>query len=406
MRGFLIRALVPGLLITLLQVAMAVWWLAPEGPALTRFHTLIQHDSHWFANIIDRGYQTTLPPTPRKLMEVSNVAFFPAYPLLAGGVGNLFGLSTYTALLVTAQAAAWGFWTYFFLIAGRWGVSSPAQGAAALAVAVHPTAFFMIAGYSESLFLMALLGFIYWSTANGRAAKIVAALHGAVMSATRIVGLPCALFPLVHRLGREGRAGLVQPRTWWSRYGGAAVLSAVSMLGGAAFLLYCFVRFGRWDLYMLTQEAGWQIFPDYLALFKPSSYRWEPASIHHPTGMSQLTVTLGAVVFLAVFATEAVTALRRRTAWPARLGLYFCGLTTFYIAVSGVASVHMESMLRYQFCAHALIVLALLHFFSHVRTPSLPVRVSGLAALALLGAASLGLQAWFVWNFTRGHWIA
>jgi hypothetical protein len=34
-------------------------------------------------NIIDRGYQTIVPPIDHKVMEVSNVAFFPAYPAIA-----------------------------------------------------------------------------------------------------------------------------------------------------------------------------------------------------------------------------------------------------------------------------------------------------------------------------------
>ena len=66
----------------------------------------------------------------------------------------------------------------------------------------------------------------------------------------------------------------------------------------------------------------------------------------------------------------------------------------------------MESMLRYQFCAHALIVLALLHFLAQFPTPPTPVRALGMAAVALLCAAGLSLQGWWVWNFTRGDWVA
>ncbi|MFN2507817.1 MAG: hypothetical protein ABR589_03495, partial [Chthoniobacterales bacterium] len=71
-----------------------------------------------------------------------------------------------------------------------------------------------------------------------------------------------------------------------------------------------------------------------------------------------------------------------------------------------VASVQMESMLRYQFCAHALIVLALLHFLAQFRTLPARGRVFGMAAVALLCAAGFSLQGWWVWNFTRGDWVA
>ena len=63
-------------------------------------------------------------------------------------------------------------------------------------------------------------------------------------------------------------------------------------------------------------------------------------------------------------------------------------------------------MLRYEFCVHALIVLAFLHFLHQLRTPPLLVRAFGMAAIALLSAAGLCLQGWYVWNFTRGNWVA
>ena len=180
--------LLAGCAVTLLQVVMAVCLLAPEEPITERYSALVQHDSYWFMNIIDRGYQTIVPPIDHKVMEVSNVAFFPAYPAIAALLRNAFNISTGIALLITAQLAAWGFWTYFFLFCRRWKVARSLQICGTLLILANPAAFFLVAAYSESLFLMALLGFIYWSTAEGRTAKVLAAMHGMVMSATRIVG--------------------------------------------------------------------------------------------------------------------------------------------------------------------------------------------------------------------------
>src|ERR1700716_2764906 len=203
-----------GLLLTLIQLVVAVFLLAPEGPLSYRYTSLVQHDGYWFANIVDRGYQTTVPPINHKVMEVSNVAFFPAYPAIAGLLCRVFDLESGDALLITAQIAAWGFWTYFFLFCERWNLSPTLQVFGALSIFAHPAAFFLIAGYSESLFLMSLLGFIYWSSAEGGAAKIWAALHGIVMSATRIVGIPCAAFPVVRSVLAKGWSGLREPRAW------------------------------------------------------------------------------------------------------------------------------------------------------------------------------------------------
>src|SRR5882762_10287331 len=209
---WLIRPLLAGLIITLLQLAIAIGLLAPEESFSERYATLVQHDSHWFMNIVDRGYQTIVPPIDHKVMEVSNVAFFPAYPAIAAAFRHGLNIDTGTALLITAQLAAWGFWSYFFLFCKRWNVSPTLQICGALLIAAHPAAFFLVAGYSESLFLMALLGFIYWSAAEGSCAKFLAAVHGIAMSATRIVGIVCAAFPLFRSIIQTGWRGLLDPR--------------------------------------------------------------------------------------------------------------------------------------------------------------------------------------------------
>ena len=398
--------LLAGCAVMLSQVVMAVVLLAPEEPITERYSALVQHDSYWFMNIIDRGYQTIIPPVDHKVMEISNVAFFPAYPVIGAFVRNAFNISTGTALLIAAQLAAWGFWTYFFLFCRRWKVARSLQICGTFLILANPAAFFLVAAYSESLFLMALLGFIYWSTAEGRTAKVLAAIHGMVMSATRIVGIVCAAFPLVRSAVQTGWRGLLKPRKWLRENRAAVGLTFVAACGGIAFFVLCQLRWGHWNLYMLTQAAGWGIVPDYFAVFRPESYRWLVPALNNPTEVSQLSMTLGAVLLAAIAVCELVPAIRRRAGLPVRAGIYFCAATIYYLSVSGVACVDMESMLRYEFSAYALIVLALLNFLRQFRTPPIWVRALGTAAVALVSAAGLCVQGWYVWNFTRGHWVA
>ncbi len=401
-----LKPLLAGLLVTLAQIAVAVLLLAPEGPFSYRYSTLIQHDGYWFLNIVDRGYQTIVPPINHKVMEVSNVAFFPAYPALASLLRYCLHLTSENALLITAQAAAWGFWSYFFLFCQRWNLSPALRFFGAASIVAHPAAFFLIAGYSESLFLMALMGFIYWSGANGRSAKVWAALHGMLMSATRIVGIPCAASPVVRSVFVKGWNGLRNHRSWLREYGPAIGLMIAAMFGALLFFIYCQFRWGRWDMYMLTQSAGWSIEPDYLAVFRPSNYRWLVPALNNPVEMSQMSMTLGALLFVIVAICELLPAVRRNTNWAERLGIYFCAAVIYYVSVSGVASIDMESMLRYEFCVHALIVLAFLHFLRQFRLPSVLIRAFGMAAAVLGSAAGLSVQGWYVWNFTRGNWVA
>lgn len=399
------KAIFAGLMVTLCQLGLVLLLLAPEGPLSYRYQTLVEADSYWFGNIVDRGYQTIVPPSPHKMMEVSNTAFFPAYPAFAALIRYGLGINTENALLLAAQSAAWVFWSYFFLFCQRWGISPMAQFLGALSIAAHPAAFYLVAAYSESLFLAALFGFLYWAGGETKRAKFFAAFHGIIMSGTRIVGLPCALAPLVQRVWELGRRGLGRTKSWVKNYGPATILSAVAMLGGLAFFAYTQFRFGRWDIYMLTQQAGWNIEPDYLAVLKPSSYRWLVPALENPTEMSQMAMTFGALLLVAAIGAEFLPAVRRQPR-SVRVGIYFAAFVLYYISVSGVASVAMESMLRYEFCVHALIVLALLHYLHNVPLRSRLGRAGAVAAIALWSLAGLSLESWYVWNFTRGNWVA
>jgi hypothetical protein len=211
---------------------------------------------------------------------------------------------------------------------------------------------------------------------------------------------------LLREIFVKGWGALRDPRQWFRRYSFAIALTIVATFGAILFFFYCQVRWGRWDIYMLTQSAGWAIVPDYLAVFKASSYRWLVPTLNDPTAMSQMSMTIGGLLFVAIALCELLPAVRRRTNWAERIGIYFCAAVIYYVCVSGVASVDMESMLRYEFSVHALIVLALLHFLRQFTKPPVYVRALGIAAVALASAAGLTLQGWYVWNFTRGNWVA
>ena len=114
------------------------------------------------------------------------MAFFPAYPALAAILHHGLRLDIYSALLLTSQAAAWGFWSYFFLFCQRWSISPLLQFFGAVSILAHPTAFFLIAGYSESLFMMGLFGFKVLPRLRAGDHGALAVLHGLLMSATRI----------------------------------------------------------------------------------------------------------------------------------------------------------------------------------------------------------------------------
>src|SRR5437660_7463888 len=119
-----------------------------------------------------------------------------------------------------------------------------------------------------------------------------------------------------------------------------------------------------------------------------------------------MALTLGALLLILMGFCEIIAAIRRRTDWQLRVGFYFCAAIVYYISVSGVACVEMESMLRYEFCVHALIVLALLNILGQLHKSPIVLRAFGMAAAVLVSAAGLSVQGWYVWNFTRVNWVA
>src|SRR6266481_2899680 len=94
-------------------------------------------------------------------------------------------------------------------------------------------------------------------------------------------------------------------------HGPAIGMTLVAACGAIAFFVYSQLRWGRWDVYMLTQAAGWGIVPDYLAVFRPGSYRWLVPALNDPTEVSQMSMTLGALLLVGIAFCEISFALRR-----------------------------------------------------------------------------------------------
>jgi hypothetical protein len=92
----------------------------------------------------------------------------------------------------------------------------------------------------------------------------------------------------------DGGVYLSEP--WFRKEKPAIAMTLVASFGAIGFLHLFSTALGSLDIYMLTQAAGWGIVPDYLAVFKPSSYRWLVPALNDPTEASQMSMTLGAVL--------------------------------------------------------------------------------------------------------------
>jgi hypothetical protein len=313
---------------------------------------LYQFDGGWFRSVAESGYHFPAEPY---FEHAGNVAFFPGYPLLAKALMRATGLPTDVSLLITAELASVGFWIYFLLLLKRWGVSTVASAACIALVVGHPGAFFMVCSYSESTFLLALAGFVYWSGRSGPTAAVLAALHGVLMTAARLVGLPVVAFPLLVEWSK---------RSGWRGYAKGLAVGLIAALGAAGFAAYLEVEIGQWNVFAKSHEAGWNVHPDPFAFFRQKTWAlrygevvtvwWDVAAL------DRLLVPLTVLHFLILTGLEFLARRGGRpTRWRERVPLYLIAFALFAVPVISHASRGMSSMTRFALCWDVVLVLAL-----------------------------------------------
>jgi hypothetical protein len=396
-----LRAVMIALLLTLLPIAVS--FVISDDPGLRgRYEDFLHYDSDWYLHIAD-GYRSSFPPDTGG-DNPSNVVFFPAYPLLGRWIGHL-GIPHRISLPLAAHLACVGFWTYLLLLLDLWKVPVRARIAGIAVLASFPSAFFLVMGYSESLFLCALTGMIYWME---RKKPGLAGLHGFVMTATKLIGLPLLLYPLLRSLDvlpsrKRGRRQLVLD----------AFLASLMCGGGALlFFAYCQIRFQHWDLYMITERVGWGVSPDYGVLFDARIYRpvFAPLLTLHPeqiTGdLSRLLMALTAWLAYGLIACEAWVFVRNFNDGLRRVGLYYGAFVTWYISAAAMANFsNFESMSRHSLTPFVLLLLAALHLYT-VHPPHRAVRI-GLAVLCAVCVAFFAPYEFAcLWRFIHGLWVA
>ena len=412
---FLGQILLPSLALTVLQIFMIPFW-SEESDYASAFTALSQRDSYWYLSIVRRGYQFV--SFDKIAYEQSNVAFFPGYPLAVAGISHLLSVDPELGLYLTAQLFCWLMWVYLFLFYRRWQIPPLWQILASLIIFIYPTSFYLCVGYSESLFMASLLGFLYWFIYWDRPLlMLLAGIHGLAMSATRIVGLPVALIPLLNLWqGSRGR------RRLWTM-----VTVGLALLGGLGFFFYCQLRFGRWDLYMEMQSYFTGVKANYQALFQAHTYvlsadRWQSLlSISAPVkdpglwadALSQLFVstTLGSLLVTSLVDGASVMVGKSRC-WRERLGFHLAAWAMFYIALTGMSPLGQRSMSRYCLPVHIVQVLALVHWAKHTDFSFIPQRMRPYLGVALklgyglLALIFLALNQILTWRYVHHLWVA
>ena len=143
--------------------------------------TFARYDSGWYHGIASQGYIYGAGGR-------NNLAFFPVYPMLMRAGGTLLGgrqEDYYFAGIVVSWLAFAAAMTVLYRVA-LLDLPRPAAIRAVMYAAAFPFAYFFGMVYSESVFLLAMVLTVY---ALRTRKWVVAALSGAVMTATRVTGV-------------------------------------------------------------------------------------------------------------------------------------------------------------------------------------------------------------------------
>lgn len=163
-------------------------------------------DTNWYLAIAARGYAAE-----------GSAVFFPLYPLLVRVVGTVVGDAMIAALLVSNLSLIGALAVLYRLSESVFGASSARR--ASVYLLLFPTAFFLFAAYTESLFL--LLALSAFALAQ-RSRWFVAAGLGALAALTRLQGV-LLIVPLAY--------------AWWKAEGGAIHASRFTLRGSRGFTM-------------------------------------------------------------------------------------------------------------------------------------------------------------------------
>jgi dolichyl-phosphate-mannose-protein mannosyltransferase len=188
-------------------------------------------DGGWYAAIAERGY-----------FNSASTSFFPLYPLLVRFADYLPGGTSFWGVVVSTLCLLA---TLYFLYEIAEELYGPRVArASTLAFAFFPSAFFMNAVYSESVFLAATAGTI-WAL-RVRRHFLLACLFAYFAMTARNVGV-FLLVPLVYELVVKRRTRLRE-----------GVLGLVGSVGGlAAYMLYLTKGLGDPLYFAVAQRETW-----------------------------------------------------------------------------------------------------------------------------------------------------
>jgi len=415
-RSILVSLAFFGILFAWIAAKMA-YSFTPEFPSLT---LLCKWDCGWYESIARQGYVSPIPPLFQD-SEHSNVAFFPAYPLLGRAAALLFGISFSAALpLVSILCALLVSIALARLLVNETLGSRLSRFGILIA---YPASFYLFVAYSEALYLAAMLGgtaILLARLERGmehgsglRTGSLI--LAGVALGGTRLTGfiIPGFLFlaAILLALKTAKLRDRVLTRT--------AIFVGGAAAGTAAFFAFCAVRFGVWNLYFWQLAIGWyKEFSPMKAFallvnapFAPSlNFEVLLHESRHLSWMLITTILIGSIYagFRAIFTARHAYRIADRPVFF-RCFLVFAAIAHFFIVVCGDAGPwdHWGNGLRYPMPTVYLLAVAWRDEWTPAFIRERPlIRTLAWTATLVVLAFLFALQVGYLGRFIRNEWVS
>lgn len=349
-------------LFLLVAYAASAFLASSSGPPSFSLEDWVRWDARLFFVVAEQGYTSSLT-------DPHATAFFPLFPLLLTGLRGIGIPYVLGGMLISGAASVVAGAYLYRLVEEEVGEGSGRK--ALIYMCLFPTSVFLVAPYSEALFLAGAIPAFYYAR---RDRWHLAALPAAVAMGSRAAGL-FLLFGLGWEFVRQDRFGI-------HRVGSAAV----ALIGGAIPLLAYGAYLARVKgdpfYFFIDQKDGWgRQLTDPLSAFQNTWDTW--ANPANPTNWTfAWRVEVLAVAVGLAFVAWALA--RREWGFGAYMGVFLLTLmtSTWYYSVPRM----------------------LLTFFPiYVMLASWTHRRSERHELVLLLSAPLAVMGVVV--FTRGAWF-
>ncbi len=189
----------------------------------------MRYDAIWYHSILVNGYEA-----PTDSFSITNLVFYPFYPLVAKALHLLTGLSPDTCLLLISNLAGLLMVIPLTMIVQR-DHDTPTALLSVSLLSFYPASIFFSSAYTESLALLfGLVAFL----ALRQQRLLLAAIFSGFMLATRSVGIvmiPVLLMALWQRERKISLSGLFE----------AGLLCLIASSGLIAFMAYQWWAFGN-----------------------------------------------------------------------------------------------------------------------------------------------------------------